>query len=260
MADQNPKMLLASIPKSGTNLFRVAMFNYLAHLKGDLEPKTYDDMIAAFPNEIANYKKGDEKKPNRQYLPEKYSDFVYGHAITAACKLTGPIIGLYRNPLDQLISAYFYFYTRNNSNTSHPRDIIEERTPRFIRPYKRMREMEAGGRALLLSYEDMIERPSDCIARAADFYKLPVSDELASMAAEHSSIKRAKKFEDENGHMHTPNRSKAKKLIGKNNRFVRDGRIGQWQDWFTDDDVNQIKAKLVDAGIDPDDFVYSPRV
>lgn len=208
-------MLLASIPKSGTNLFRVAMFNYLAHLKGDLEPKTYDDLVAAFPNQFADYIKNNQETPNREYLPETYSDFVYGHSVGSGSKLAGPLIGLYRNPLDQLVSAYFYFYTRNGSTKAHPRDIIEERAPRFTRPYKRLHELQSDGRALLLSYEDMIERPADCIAKAADFYKLPVSDELAYMAAEHSSMKRAKQFEDENGHMHTRDRDKAKRLIGK---------------------------------------------
>lgn len=252
------KIILVSIPKSGTNMFRVALFNYLCHLKGDLSAKTYDDLRDCFPNNFKTYNKETPTPPLMQ-LPSGYSDFIYGHSINAAQCFDGPIIGLYRNPLDYLISAYHYFYAQRHSNHRHPREIVGERLPQFIGSILKLRDLEKSGRALLISYECMIERPSEGLEKAIEHYDLPLQRDLIPLACEHASMKRARDFEDMHGFLHADDRQKVTAERVPGSRFVRDGRIGQWRNYFLEDEVLTIKQRLSDSGVNWEQFQFLPN-
>ena len=249
-------LILLTVPKSGTNLFRILMANYLAHLEGDLRRKTYQDLVARFPNTLEDYVLGKQKIASP---PAGIRDFIYQHGTVtydANPIFPGPVVAVVRNPLDYLISAYHFFFAtllELRNQHQHPFEIVDAYLPLLTDGYQAFRRLDC----LLLHYEDLFERPAETFSKAVEYYGLEVKPELIELAVRHSSMSAAKEYENVAGPMHTGPNVLKNRVPGF--RFVRSGAIGQWQEYFTDDQVAVIENKLAAAGLSLTDFICMPR-
>ena len=148
MSEQVEKLLvLNSIPKSGTNYFRIFLANYLS-LLSDPEMKqnvTYAQTSELFPNLTDDYIKGIQVPPNPLVNSvTAYKDFVYSHRVVSPkrCKpYRSFAIYLYRNPLDVMVSRYYYKVAHRpfqKSSIRNPPDMAKEYIQQYINRYVTM--------------------------------------------------------------------------------------------------------------------------
>jgi hypothetical protein len=79
--------------------------------------------------------------------------------------------------------------------------------------------------------------------------------DFIELAARHSSLAAAREYETHNPPMHIGN--PANWVPGY--RFVRSGHIGQWKQYFTEQQVETIRDTLQSLGVSFSDFVTEPR-
>jgi hypothetical protein len=255
---------LISIPKSGTNLFRVLFYNYMCKLSGDETLKNYDHLTSDFPNTVENYVRLNVKKVNKIILPKPYSDFTYTHNIRDAKNcMSPPYIGLYRNPFDFFVSYYFFKYkTRLNpsAEVSSPADLIDLRLNYFIDRFKKLKKLEKENKLILLSYEELFENGTEQLRKVTEWLDIPFDRSMAQLSTIHSSIDKAKEFENKVGYFHTKDRSNAHKIFIESAKFVRNGSIGQWRQYFSDAQKNHVLNSLSNNGINPDQFIFESKL
>ena len=141
-------IVLSSIQKSGTNYFRRMMANYLMILyQGREEPVTYDEFHnEIFPNIRNAYLEEGKayRSPHPVMRHTPYTDFVYGHKTTFLEYCRGPVVFLYRNPLDNIVSMYFFRW-KNRAHRQdmfeHPRDVIDRILPDLAARYAFFRDL-----------------------------------------------------------------------------------------------------------------------
>lgn len=265
-------LLLNSMQKSGTNYLRLMLTNYLYNI-GKSNPKmiSYDEMHnTIFPNVRDDVFRGYATKkqagfhfPGGVRFDGNFWDFTYDHGsildnfpfrMFSRARRT---ILLYRNPLDLLVSRYYYFYHNRPDSTwegnaevvESPADLIPHFLPEFSNRYKSMlREANRNARSILISYENLIDRPRAILSTLITFCGIDPDMNLVDFAVESSSRKKVKEEERRTGSpIHTPYNSSAKS-------FIRSGKVGEWRDYLTDDDYLFARKVLEDEGISLKDF------
>jgi hypothetical protein len=88
----------------------------------------------------------------------------------------------------------------------------------------------AGGDVLLVRYEDMQRDAHDVLRRSARFFDLPASDEAIADAVAAGSIESMKDRERQT-------KGLAHRETGEKIPVVRKGVVGDWQNYFHDDDL-----------------------
>lgn len=139
--------LLNSIPKSGTQYFRLLLTNYLkTYFENISKPVSFREMDnIIFPNirEALLPKDCPYRQPEKVIQNTHYPNFEYGHTTTLSGMCQGKIVSLHRNPLDTIVSRFFYTWKyrpgRENLYQS-PRNIFD-RVLEYIRPYLAIKEI-----------------------------------------------------------------------------------------------------------------------
>jgi len=244
-------ILLNTIPKSGTNRLKLFLANYI-HILDHPESNTtitYDDMMRDyFPNLRDQYTAGGiaYKNPIPSVMTKYgYSDFTHCHSTRFIEFFPGKIVFLYRNPMDQVISLFYYRYKYRSirSDTfSHPREVMEYILRDYARHYLALEEVGSSRPILKLTYEDMIHHPEQVFGRALEWWGLPVSANAISQATQRSDIKVVRKFEQNHGPIHSPSNFKG--------TFTRSGAIGQWKSVFSNEDISLARRILSEEGLD----------
>lgn len=253
-ADTANVILLATIAKSGTNYFRLFLTNYIYCLLEDIrEPITWGRMHKEiFTNTYVAGQPLSKPGPSPIGLLG-YRDFVYQHWATQLERFKGKIVFLYRNPFDVLISYYFYSHANRKTTPNkagHIREIMDDRTEADAINYALM--FEAAKRfpnSMLLAYEDMTRRPQEVFAGVLEWLSIPVQHEALDRAIEFSSIPTVRKEEDRDGPIHT---ARVGNFVGY---FTRDGRVGQWKEYFSAEDIVRMTRILERHGLKLDDFI-----
>ena len=247
-------LVLMTIPKSGTNYLRLFLANYLMLYYFGIETNvTYNEMhTEIFPNDWNNTVngKGERLPPHPVMAKTPYSDFIYGHIAENMIQPPRKLIALYRNPLDTLISQYFYSYhyrPERQGEYSHPRELIDDWTDGFARVYLNIRCWAAHGSCLPVSYEGIFRFPEASFLSLLDWLALPKGLAKVRTAIEFSSIKKVRQEEEQTGPIHSP-----QNFTGS---FVRSGQIGQWKEWLTEDDAGKIAARLESHDISLNEFI-----
>lgn len=84
----------------------------------------------------------------------------------------------------------------------------------------------------VVRYEDMIESPVETFAGVARFLGLEPPPDRLQRAVSHSSFEQLQSQEDEKGFVERSQHS----------RFFRSGRVGQWRDALSEDQIKQVVA------------------
>jgi hypothetical protein len=252
--DSSDIIILATIPRSGTTFLRYILTNYLRLLQSpDAAPVTYEEMHRQlFPNRKVY-------RPPITYLPPSnvmdvvaYRDIYNTHKIHRSLASShAKIVFLYRNPLDNLVSRYYYKYKYRptQDQASHSiEEIIDLELPHFIADYSRIKHVcRRSDRALALAYENLTTDPFGTARELLTWLAIKVDPDLLRKAVEFSSFDQVRKEEERVGPIGAPK--------GFRGYFTRSGKIGQWKDHFDRDQLARITSRLKKGGISLDEFV-----
>jgi hypothetical protein len=86
---------------------------------------------------------------------------------------------------------------------------------------------------LIVRYEDMVEQPLATFTSVAQFLELTTDQRSIKQALEHCSIKKLQEQEQNQGF---------KEKTALSNNFFRKGKIGDWQDTLTEQQIQRIVA------------------
>ena len=248
-------IVLNSIKKSGTTYFRYILGNYISLLNApDADPVSYRDIDEnLFPNEKQFRLPLRYKMPAKEMKEFPYRDIYRTHMYECLKFSKARIIFMYRNPLDQIVSWFYYRYKyrpKTQNLYRSPKEIVSFALPEYIGHYNYMLALcRENPRAIAISYESLIRSPFDTTYIVLNWLDAPVNVALLKLAIERSSFENVRKEEEQMGPVAAPKKSEFTGF------FTRSGKIGQWKDYFDAVDVAQISRQLADAGIDLNVFV-----
>lgn len=250
-------LLLLTIPKCGTTWMRYLLVNY-GRLLNDprATPVAYHE-LAAYTVEREFLLSGKQQfTAGVGLIPDSGLDYLlYQHihrrrfAQNVWAHL-GRKIAVVRNPLDFLISCYYFFFVNRDARrgeASHPRDILPAYTRYYGMSYMFLRDkVLPAGDAVTVSYEALKRNGPMELSRVLLALNLPVDD---------GAVDRAVQFSDQSV-VREQEQSRGRALVAPLDRgaFVRDGSVGQWRDYLEEQDVMEVRSILRSAGIDLDTF------
>lgn len=266
-------ILLNTIPKSGTNFLRMMITNYICNyhiverngLKAfqrvgyfEMDNHLFPNVRSDILNRSKKFKENNIDQKNLIY--GRYSDFMYdhGHAIDFTVKFgllfsfffSKKMILLYRNPMDQIVSWFFYEYkNKQKKKYVELNESIEELAANYLRHYKRtmMLKKILSHQCHLVSYENLVMNPQNELIKIIEFLELPVNKELVTFCVNASSKKEVQKEEAMNvSTIHNQNLS--------SKSFIRSGKIGDWKNHINKKSYNKIEQILLRENIDLNEF------
>lgn len=161
------------------------------------------------------------------------------------------IVHIYRNPLDSLVSRIYYNYiNKSNVVDFDMREAIDESLFRYAQHYHQIKFASRKKDIGLFAYEDMILQPEDTFKKILNFLTIEYNAELLKFsinASRKSEVKNdEKKYCSEGGNFVAENSTSS---------FVRSGKIGEWREFFDDQQAKYIFSRLREYKIDVDEFI-----
>jgi hypothetical protein len=250
-------LLLNSITKSGAHYIKFFITNYVTLLTEDREERVaYQEMNEIFPNVYREYYLLDNKpyiRPSKKSIFEKigFSDFTHCHSTTFLDIFPGKTVFLYRNPLDNIVSRYYYSYKNRPAREhlyNHPREVIDQFLDQYMQQFDRIKQIRKTVPILMVDYENLTRYPQAVFSAIINWYDLPLNVSVLKKAIAFSDIKAIKKEEKEGGAIHIDTKTQS-------GNFVRSGAIGEWKEYFSEADVLHIKNRLSERDYDLDSFI-----
>lgn len=242
--------LLAGIRKSGNTYLRFLLGNYAA-LRDDpgRGPLSYPELTARL-GETLGWREVTPPLSRDQGLGALgIKRFYYTHHAYTRVYEGLKVVSVYRNPLDYLVSFYFYKYAgRPGLETAYagPQALLFQ-LDHFFAEYTSF----VGTPALRVAYEDLYERPAQQLRRVLEFFGAPeIDDALIAGAAAHSAQDVIRAEEERSGPIHSP--------PGFKGRFVRDGSIGQHHRYFGSAEWRQLEEIASRHGVPLHQFRFEP--
>lgn len=112
------------------------------------------------------------------------------------------------------------------------------------------KEADKVGNLHLLRYEDLRTNPKEGLRDLLDFMQVDATDEHVDAAVEYSSYENMKKMESKEQFRFAGGRMMPRDKDNPNSYKVRRAKVGGYRDYFTDEEVAAIDAKLA-AELDP---------
>lgn len=262
---------LTTIQKSGTNYLRLILTNYFHNYKHkgesmlegyQIEEVNYSQMSEdIFPNNRDRVVRSQQelKKVNQMAQPSfglgPYSDFLYDHGSIAdtfpvryLCRPKRTIL-LYRNPLDTLVSRYYYFYKeRQDASVKTVAAMIDSYLPTYFETLAWMQSKAKRRKDhMLISYEQIKMRPMESLGYILDFLGFEKRTVLMEQAVAAASIKKVRDHEKKIGKAIHASEGKS---------FARSGEIGQWKNYISEDDLDKVLNMMQFYAFDKDEFIF----
>lgn len=248
---EKDSIIVSSIPKSGTHYILFLLANYLRiHFEGADAPVTPKMLDELFPNTLRN-------KPvaaHGQSLARKAgaADIIWGHhykylRVSSARK----IIFLYRNPLDQIVSNYFYatrLKTMEQTDALYGKsmeDAVAILAHRYGRDYSFHKRNLLGRQAMPLSYEILMQDKWNIAYTLLNWLGWPVNKAHLDTSLHFSDKRTIKALELKHS---TP-------VANAKESFIRDGSCGGWKQHLNDAHVAAVVSILAGYGITMDEFI-----
>ncbi len=224
-------------------------------LYGDGNPVDFDEMQSKFffhsaENKIKTSDLGKEIL-NRKHISDKIPDFIHSH-IALNYDFWSKCICLYRNPLDFVVSSFFFHKFKRGKSTKHPRKILLRRLKSFGETYSKQLQLENDfpDTCIRVSYEELIKNPLEVFSKMLNFIGLPYHEKMVLKAMENSSKDKVKEMEQKRGAaIVVPEGTKFK------GSFINSGKIGQWKVFFNDNDLRKAEKILEGFNLSLNDFV-----
>ena len=247
-------LIFISYPKSGTNYFKILFENYLKIVyQGRTEPVKYTDvtLFNCRDRVLREGYKFVDKSDDPILKRIGYKNIIFGHGCAGLTfSKSKKIIFLYRNPLDIIISTYFYKWKNRPDRChvySHPRDIIDLVMESYIIQYNYVKRFPAK-RCVKIMYEDLYRDTANVLRGLLPWLGIKVDEDAVEKAVMFSDKKYIREVEKESGGaLHT--------CLGYKGSFMRSGKVGQWKEYFNDDDLEYISGLLGNNGISLSEFI-----
>lgn len=249
---------LHTLMKSGTTYTLLFLANYLNYVYGDKKRVDYDKMVGEFfwhSFESTMFRKDLGRFLRDHFFSTHSQEIGFNGVIHSHLDLNSDnwkkAICLYRNPLDYVISSYFFHYINRGIKVSHPREILIPKLEEFISAYKIQLKIidKRPDDVIHVAYEDLIRFPEQTFHRLISFLEIEVDENAIAYAIDASSKKRVQQMESQRGQAIVQNSGTA--FQGS---FVRSGKVGEWKEYFNDDDLAMIQAHLSNRGVELSKF------
>lgn len=239
--------------KSGTTYTVIFLMNYLNELNQcNLSKK---DILLQVPyfhtmeKAIKRYSVAKIRYNQRLVLKECMPYLLHTHIAINDFSLKRILIT--RNPLDYLVSSYFFHYVNRDRDIPLVKvwkKIVDKFVCHHLQQVNIYKELP--DTTLFLSYEEVVTSPSIEFKRLVNFLGLKYDDAVLDKALLNSQQNEVKETE---------------KLVGQaivagndynKDSFIRSGKIGDWKKHIDEDLKNKIISYLRDNNIDIEQFVY----
>ena len=156
-----------------------------------------------------------------------------------------------RNPLDYIISCYFFHYVNRGINTSLDK-VWKDILTRYISSHNSQLRIsqEQPETTLFLHYEDIMKKPNHVFAELVRFLGLKLDHKSICSAILKSQKDEVKKIENAGGKAIVAGEG----FIAKS--FVRSGQVGEWKEYIDDSLKKKIVEFLKSEGVELSDFTF----
>ena len=156
------------------------------------------------------------------------------------------VVFLYRDPRDILVSQYHHIVNRTGYMTFHKDYVIDNKNVGLLKIINFMNKWLKNSDAhsdkiMSLSYETMRQDTETDLARLFEFWDISVSPENIKQAIENCTLDKMRQKEKENADSPW---MVTKKGAGSNAFHSRKGMIGEYLEFFSEDQVDQINDKI----------------
>ena len=167
------------------------------------------------------------------------------------------VVFLYRDPRDILVSQYHHIVNRTGYKTFHKDYVIENKNVGLLKIINFMNKWykfsgENTESVCRMSYETMRKDTEAELARLFDFWDISVSRKNIEQAIENCTLDKMRQKEKENADSPW---MVTKKGAGNNAFHSRKGKIGEYLEFFTEEQVSRINAQI-DSNLDAE-FGYN---
>ncbi|GAB5450876.1 MAG: sulfotransferase domain-containing protein [Halioglobus sp.] len=252
---RNSDVIFVSFGKSGRTWLRV-MVSHLFRVKYRLP----ENMILSYDNFHAL----NAAVPKIFFTHDNYIKDYTGDFDSKAPFYDKPVVLLVRDPRDVAVSQFFQWKHRLKPskvaiNNYPPREsevslfdfVMSEGGGGMAEVVRYMnlwaREIPKVDRFLLVRYEDLRARPHEQLRRMLDFMQVDASDEQVNAAVEYSSFDNMKKIESGAQSRFSGGRMKPRDKDNPDSFKVRRAKVGGYRDYFTDQEVAAIDARLAET-------------
>jgi hypothetical protein len=250
--------LLAGIPKSGNTYMRFLLANYRALCREPGHaPLSYVEMSEILGGLLGpDGCRPDFRDKGTDLSPLGVKRFYYTHRDYVPAFTGWRIVHLFRNPLDHLVSLFFYKFANRRTGAARrwlalghqgPRDLLFM-LDSYFQIYVSFRRDDV----LRICYEDLYEQPEARLSEVLGWLGVEdVDPEALARAVGSSSQQVMRTLEDRDGPIHSP--------PGFAGRFVRDGTIGQHRAHFGPADWSVLERTAARYGVSLLEFRFEPR-
>ncbi|MGB1139278.1 MAG: sulfotransferase domain-containing protein [Halioglobus sp.] len=248
-------VVFVSFGKSGRTWLRV-MVSHLFRVKYDLP----DELIISYDNFHAL----NSAIPRTFFTHDNYIKDYTGDFDSKRPFYDKPVVLLVRDPRDVAVSQFFQWKHRLKPgkvalNNYPPRDqeislfdfVMSERGGGMqeVIDYMNLwaREVDKMERFHLVRYEDLRSRSEEELAKMLSFLNVDATAGEVAAAVEYSSFENMKKMESESQSKLAGGRMKPRDKDNPDSYKVRRAKVGGYRDYFTDEEVAAIDARLADT-------------
>lgn len=246
-------ILLASYPKSGNTYLRFIFANVIA--------------LREMEGRLVDYHLLDEMLPTDLFEEDLSSEWEYDslpcilktHRSRRGVYDALRSIFLYRNPLDVMVSGFHYFRNRKapppaasagglqemgrERYTKSPGEYLREHIDGWCRHFRTWYDRATA----VVSYEALKDDPLPAVRGVLEDLNLTVENDVLAEAVDRSSLERVKSLERERG--------TSEKMAELDGEFARSGEVGQWPEYFGDEDLRYAEERLQKHGLELSWFV-----
>ncbi|CAH6795032.1 putative Sulfotransferase domain-containing protein [Vibrio chagasii] len=234
-----------SLMKSGTTYTINFLINYInIHYNNSKEPVSKSDLVFFHSVNNRNSMPGNIISRQDTILSKvKYKTFIHTHfGINSFAEKN---IFILRNPLDYIVSAYFWFY-KDRERDEPISEVWRKLADDFIKTYK-FQVNERNSDCFSLRYEDIVSGSS--FIDLLEYLELEFNKSSYDKALLFSSKDYVKRME-----------KGASPIIGghkvKRDSFIRSGQVGDWKSYIDEKLKLEILTYIENHGVDVTSFRY----
>ncbi|MEL7035971.1 MAG: tetratricopeptide repeat protein [Cyanobacteria bacterium J06592_8] len=243
------KIWLYTLMKSGTTYTLMVLANYIAQLQGINDKIDFDSIGKyGFVHGLNVYELLTNKNVINNLLSTK-TDYPIYHTHTYVDTNFRKIIMLIRNPLDFIVSSYF-FHFKNRGKNVEIKEVIDSRIKHFSATYLNQKKIldERPEHSILINYEELITETKSVFTKIINHLSLEFNDSYLMSAIDACSVDNVRKMEK---------KQRKPLVVGdkiKVESFIRSGKIGEWKEYLSESDLHQVARQLRKNAVDPKEF------
>lgn len=250
--------LILTHQKAGTHLLRYLLTNYIRLLEDPEAPAASIETVRqVLPNMRLYVTSGKDriKPPYKASIALPFRDLIWSHVADSVVQATdeyhlGKKVLCWRNPLDFLVSIYFYNYKNRSSeavNELSVGDVLNKEIGKYAAQVYYMRRIlrERPKLSYGTTYEELTTNCEETFTSIVRFLGLPHQSRSIELAVRRSQFDQVRSEE----------KQRAKPLAGAiDGYFTRSGKIGQWKELLGPADIEAVELILSEYSIALSDF------